>query len=168
MGTQRKIRNKLKKLLHANQGQLIETLRNEWIESEKIKMKRERRERVKEIALDSGRIILAMLLLGGVLAIAAVAPNIFTVFGRRGRKAYFSKYDFVQRVKYLKKKKLIETEKQDVENYTIALTEQGRKQALLSSLDELSISKQHDWDGMWRIVFFDIPENRKARRASYT
>lgn len=174
MDRQGKTRNKnrLKKLLLANQKQLIEELRNEWAESEKAKIKRARRERAKEIALDSGRIILVLLLLGGVLAVAAVAPNIFTIFGRRGfggygRKTYFDKRDLDKKIKYLKNKKLIELEKQDEENYTIALTEKGREHALIPSLEELSIPRQEKWDGTWRIVFFDIPESRKWERECF-
>lgn len=165
-------KNKLKQLLCINQKQLIEGLRNEWNESEKAKIKKERRERVKEIALDSSKIILALLLLGGVLAVAAVAPNVFTIFGRRGfgrqgRKTYFAKHDLDRRVAYLRKKKRIELEKLDNENYTIALTEKGREHALLSSFDELSIQRQEKWDGIWRIIFFDIPERHKWERECF-
>ncbi len=52
-------------------------------------------------------------------------------------------------------------------NDIIALTELGRKQALFSFIKaELHSHKKEGqkWDGGWRIVFFDIPENKRKYR----
>lgn len=162
-----KSRRRLKQLLRANQKHLIEKLRSEWNEFEKEKRRKAHREHIKEMALDSGKIILALLLVGGILTVAAVAPNIFAAFGRRGRRAYFSKYDLDKRTNYLKKKGLIEIEKQNKETSIISLTREGREQALIPSFDQLSIRKQDIWDGIWRIIFFDIPESRKWERGCF-
>ena len=48
----------------------------------------------------------------------------------------------------------------------IILTEAGKKKALEYNIDKISIKIPSQWDGKWRIVFFDIPEKiRQARDA---
>ncbi|MBI3305072.1 hypothetical protein HYZ80_01990 [Candidatus Parcubacteria bacterium] len=47
---------------------------------------------------------------------------------------------------------------------TVALTETGKQRALRYRVANLAIKKPKQWDGRWRIVIFDIPEERKAVR----
>lgn len=47
---------------------------------------------------------------------------------------------------------------------TLLLTDKGRTRALRYNLETLTVPVMQRWDGKWRIVFFDIPENRKAAR----
>ena len=52
-------------------------------------------------------------------------------------------------------------------NDIIGLTEKGRKAALLAFIRaELNLHKKdgHKWDGGWRIIFFDVPENKREHR----
>lgn len=47
----------------------------------------------------------------------------------------------------------------------VILSERGKKRSIQRNLDSLKL-KQKPWDGYWRIVIFDIPEeNKKAREA---
>ena len=49
---------------------------------------------------------------------------------------------------------------------TLVLTEKGKKRVLEFDLDDMKIKKPTIWDGFWRIVAFDIPEDKnKARKA---
>lgn len=48
--------------------------------------------------------------------------------------------------------------------YEIVLSHEGKKLAARFDLEKLSIKKQKRWDGLWRIVLFDIPEPRKKAR----
>lgn len=47
---------------------------------------------------------------------------------------------------------------------TIILTAKGKSKALTYQLDEMEIKKPVKWDKKWRIVLFDVPENRKKLR----
>ena len=54
-------------------------------------------------------------------------------------------------------------------NNIIALTERGRRLALLSFIEaELALHNKNmenqEWDGGWRIIFFDIPEKKRKIR----
>lgn len=46
----------------------------------------------------------------------------------------------------------------------IILTEDGEKQALTYSLDNLTINKPLSWNGKWHLVLFDIPEKKRQGR----
>ncbi|MBI2100826.1 MAG: CRISPR-associated endonuclease Cas2 [Candidatus Vogelbacteria bacterium] len=46
----------------------------------------------------------------------------------------------------------------------IVLTEAGRKKTISFKVDSMTINKPKQWDKKWRIVFFDIPERKKAAR----
>lgn len=46
----------------------------------------------------------------------------------------------------------------------VNLTPKGKGRADKFSLDELAIKKPKHWDKKWRIVIFDIPEDRKSLR----
>src|SRR3989344_7133561 len=46
----------------------------------------------------------------------------------------------------------------------LALTESGKKRAANYQLSAISIAKPSRWDGLWRIIMFDIPEQHKKGR----
>ncbi len=50
--------------------------------------------------------------------------------------------------------------------YILQLTESGKKRLLDYKLEEIIIQPQKIWDGMWRIIIFDIPEKKKSARDS--
>ncbi len=47
---------------------------------------------------------------------------------------------------------------------TLTLTADGKERILSYNLDTLKIKKQNEWDGLWRIVVFDVPESKKRAR----
>lgn len=49
------------------------------------------------------------------------------------------------------------------EGLKVVLTEKGRNKTLLFKLEELK-PKIQKWDGMWRMVFFDVEEDRRKKR----
>lgn len=49
---------------------------------------------------------------------------------------------------------------------TWKLTAKGKKVTLQAQLSNMTIQRQDAWDRLWRIIMFDIPENKRiARRA---
>lgn len=51
--------------------------------------------------------------------------------------------------------------------YTPHLTKEGRKIARIFAVDDIKIEKPKKWDRKWRIVSFDIPENKKGLREEF-
>ncbi|MCL5436118.1 MAG: hypothetical protein M1275_03490 [Patescibacteria group bacterium] len=46
----------------------------------------------------------------------------------------------------------------------LVLTEKGRGQVLKYRMGDLKIAKPSRWDGLWRLVMFDVPESLHSRR----
>ena len=64
----------------------------------------------------------------------------------------------------LYKSKFLEERENKDGSLTITLTDNGKKKALIYQIDEMKIKKVQKWDNKWRIVLFDIPENKKKIR----
>jgi len=64
---------------------------------------------------------------------------------------------------YLKKRELIEIRKKNGKTI-ILLTEKGKKRKLQYDLNNMEIPQPKNWDKKWRLLMFDIPENKKLVR----
>jgi DNA-binding transcriptional regulator PaaX len=105
---------------------------------------------------------------GGLLATALVAPNVIQALDKPLNK-YFDQLDKRARdrelhriLRYMKTKDLIKG------NYEhgLAITKKGRERAERAEFDNLQIQKPGTWDKRWRIVLYDIPEEKKHGRNS--
>lgn len=153
-----------------NRNFLITHLRKEWEEIEarikKDKHKQQLYNTAKETGKTLGLLILAATALCGILVVGAVAPNVFAAFGHSGRhRRYFSQDNFKNQAAYLKRRGYIRIVKKKEDGFMeIVLTNRGRRQVFQRTLRELKIALQEKWDGIWRIVVFDIPEKDKWAR----
>ena len=99
----------------------------------------------------------------GIIAVAAVAPNMFQILGRTGALARL-KYRSKGVLARLKQKGEIEFVERDGKKYA-QLTDRGEK-ALDLNREKLKIidNKPKKWDRRYRLVMFDIPEKHKKVR----
>ncbi len=67
-------------------------------------------------------------------------------------------------IKSLYESKMIEEKYNKDGTITIVLTDEGKKKTLVYDLDEMKIKKPKQWDKKWRLVMFDIPEDKKKER----
>jgi len=51
-------------------------------------------------------------------------------------------------------------------SFTLTLNEKGRKKSLTYNLETMQIPRTREWDGLWRIISFDIPEDIREARDS--
>lgn len=150
---------------------LIRQLQREWEEGEKMAKREDMIRKAKAGGIALGNGLFAILLVAGVLTVAAVAPNIFSAFGRArgGRRTYrtYVHRDYFRReVAELKKYKYISVEKEHGE-YQIRLTALGVHRAIARSFHAIAIPKPSHWDGIWRMVVFDIPDTHKSAREGF-
>src|SRR4030042_714088 len=68
-----------------------------------------------------------------------------------------------EEMKMLYQSKWIEKKENHDGSYTIFLTRKGKLKALTYHFLEMKIERKN-WDGKWRIVVFDIPENLRRGR----
>jgi len=105
---------------------------------------------------------------GGFLLISTIAPLSGALFIKGLLKQYwrnkkFKKEKFLQDLKRLQDRQLIDYRQLPDGKVKIILTKFGKKKILIYDLDNLKLKKQR-WDGIWRLVIFDIPENQKKAR----
>lgn len=71
-------------------------------------------------------------------------------------------------VRHLYQSKLIDCKENADGTMTLTLTADGKQRALRYSIEDMRIAKPLRWDGVWRIVMFDIPEKHKQGRDALT
>ena len=67
-------------------------------------------------------------------------------------------------IKNLYKSKLVDYKENTNGTLKIILTEMGRSKILKYDLDKIEIKKPARWDKLWRLVVFDIPEDKNLGR----
>ncbi|OHA83136.1 MAG: hypothetical protein A2937_01055 [Candidatus Yonathbacteria bacterium RIFCSPLOWO2_01_FULL_47_33b] len=107
--------------------------------------------------------ILNILLGVGLLTTAIVAPNAVQLFKyftpKNNRDRWKIKQSFVR----LEKNGFVKKKTTKGEEY-YSLTLLGSKRAKRYQLDSMKIASQKKWDGLWRLVMFDVPEEKKMAR----
>lgn len=122
-------------------------------------MKKENKEKAKEIS----KIILLTLALTGSVFILAAFPGLAYVLKGVVKKEKYPRWKLNRTLKRLKDQNLIRL-KQEGDKTLIGITKKGKIRALKYKFDELKIKKPKKWDRLWRVVIFDIPEEKKIAR----
>lgn len=110
------------------------------------------------------RNILSVLAVTGIVVVGLTMPNLLQIFSPRtiGRKKYTSRQLYGSL--YNLNQNGFVSMKQEGDKTIIKMTKKGMEKNLKFNLGKLKIKKQTTWDRKWRIVIFDIPENRKTNR----
>ena len=101
----------------------------------------------------------------GMLTVAFMAPNAVQLL--KGRKGFgeFPRRQVRVALRRLEKKGYIRS-LGEKSAWKFELTKEGRDQLEKKMIEEILIPKPVKWDGKWRMVVFDIPEQyRRARNA---
>ncbi len=111
--------------------------------------------------------ILVILAAGTLISAALVMPDIAKLINPRiWRGEGYRKDRLRQTLKRLQKKKLIEVV-ETKDGQVVKITENGLTRAMKYKLDEMKIKEQKSWDRKWRIVIFDIPDDKKRVRDEF-
>ncbi|PJE59635.1 MAG: hypothetical protein COU85_02630 [Candidatus Portnoybacteria bacterium CG10_big_fil_rev_8_21_14_0_10_44_7] len=113
------------------------------------------------------KVVLCILAVAAATGIAAMAPNIFSVI--KIKKYKFR--DFAKSDVKKFKNTFYQLRKRDLVDFTrtkkgreARLTKKGRQQVLKILFENYKIQPQQKWDGLWRVVIFDIPNEKTAFR----
>lgn len=168
-------KRKITPRLYQRKEFVLQHLRDEWVAGEKGIKREDALRMVKAGGIAFGKGLLVFLALAGVIIVAAVAPNILGAFGRfRKRKNYTTyvhrKY-FQNELRYLQRQKYVTAKREINEDgeveYTVSPTDIGIKKVLKESLKKFQIITPAKWDGLWRIIIFDIPDTHKSAREGF-
>ncbi|MBU1091285.1 CRISPR-associated endonuclease Cas2 [Patescibacteria group bacterium] len=120
----------------------------------------------KETKILIGKVILGTIASAGILTVAMVAPNALKavdLFYPKEKRKYHRGYYIRTAVIKLKDRGLIKFEKRDGMSF-VSLTNKGHQELLKYQLREAVIKKPKRWDKKWRVIIFDIKENRRFVR----
>lgn len=108
-------------------------------------------------------ILLSTLLVVGFLTFAVAMPNAVQIFKYFDPKNTKDKWKIKRSIGRLEKSNLIRSRLVAGEEQYV-LTETGKVRAMRYRLYSMKIAEQQKWDGLWRIVMFDIPEDKRSSR----
>jgi len=130
-------------------------------------------DKIKELNKDSdafsAKAILKFLGMGGVLLAAIAAPNAVSVFSFLFKDENYVSWKNFNRsstrryIGRLEKRKLIKR-KMKGGRAEMILTKKGREELLKYDVDGIELKSDKRWDGKWRVIIFDIPEDKKQAR----
>jgi len=101
----------------------------------------------------------------GMLTVAFMAPNAVQLLSGRKSFGQFPRRQARTALRRLEKKGYIRS-LGEKNAWRFELTKEGRELLVKKRIEEIKIQKPVKWDGKWRMVVFDIPEQyRQARNA---
>lgn len=106
-------------------------------------------------------------LAGGIAVLSLAAPLLPLQLAKayiRGKR--FERRVFLRDLKRLQSRKLIALDERADGTVEIKLLRNGKQQVLRGNMTNISVARPKKWDGVWRLVMFDIPKAKdKARDA---
>jgi len=110
------------------------------------------------------KIILLSLFAVGVVSVVVTLPGL-ALIGKEfvGWKKY-KRFRLRSTLKRLHAQRMINFSEKSDGAIKLELIEMGRKRVLRYKFEEMKIKAPQEWDGLWRIVVFDIPNKRKQAR----
>lgn len=112
--------------------------------------------------------ILRILLISGAISLALSSPHgIGRLLKQLPKELRKLKREQLRRALYnLKDKNLVKLIRENDDDITVELTENGRIITKEMDIDQIQLEKPKFWDKKWRLVVFDIPEKKKMARES--
>lgn len=109
--------------------------------------------------------ILLILLTGIGLSLTRSSRQYYRLLSGSAREwQKISRQSLPRSVKLLENKKLVKLVRRSDGVFVTSLTRAGEERATLVRLTELKLPILKRWDGLWRVVIFDIPEKKRKVR----
>ena len=122
-----------------------------------------------EVAKGVTKALLGVLAVGGVVGVALVFPAagyLYREFQKEQWEKARKRGTLRSTIKRLEKQSIVSWKEVDGVAQLV-LTEDGQKKMLQSRFDNLQIKKDEKWDGLWRMVIFDVPEDKRRSRGIF-
>jgi len=108
-----------------------------------------------------------LLLLEGGLALSLTRrPDVYFSVAKKIAKEWrkINERSLREAIKNLYKSKMIDYRESSDGTVNLVLAEGGKDRILKYNLDKIEIKKPPQWDKLWRLVIFDIPEDKNMGR----
>ena len=100
----------------------------------------------------------------GMLTVAFVAPNAVQLFGMGTKRYHAPRMPMRRALKRLEYSGYLKRVSSERTAWEYRLTEKGKELLKRREIELIKIVKPAQWDGKWRVVVFDIPENFRHAR----
>ena len=112
-----------------------------------------------------GKKILLCLAAGATLSLTSRPDYYFRILKATAKEwQRINQRNMRQAIRKLYQSRMIDCRDNRDGTTTLTLAARGETRILQHKLDDIRIKKAARWDGMWRIIIFDIPENQKRAR----
>lgn len=109
--------------------------------------------------------ILLLLLAGVALSLTKRPDQHFRIIDKTKKEwKKINQRNLHDNIQRLYKNNFIEYSKKSDGTISLYISQKGEGGVLINKIKELKINKPKTWDGFWRIVTFDIPEDKKRAR----
>lgn len=111
-----------------------------------------------------------LLLEGGLVLSLTRRPDVYFSVIRKMAKEWkkINERSLRDAIRKLYKSKMVDFRENKDNTVLIVLTSKGKKRILKYDLDKIEIKKPLRWDKLWRLVVFDIPEDKNLGRKALT
>ena len=139
------------------------------VKERNLKVLKQRRERRKTIWCGPTQKKILLLLLGGMTlsCVQSSKKQWQVIKGMHETWRNLSRQGAERAVSGLYKSKLLEARQNTDGTVTLALSEKGKTRALTYHTRYARIRSKGPWDGKWRIVLYDIPEDEREARDAF-
>lgn len=128
-------------------------------------MKFIRKQKVRERFGPVTQKILLLLKGGLVLGLTANPSQYFQVIDSIEKEwKEISRRTLKAAIRQLYVSKMLDCKENNDGTFSVILCESGKEKALQYDLENIRLTPQKKWDGLWRMVLFDIPEHKKKER----
>ncbi|MEW6610048.1 MAG: hypothetical protein AB1352_00250 [Patescibacteria group bacterium] len=100
----------------------------------------------------------------GMLTVAVMAPNAVQLFGIGTHRYTIPRKPLHRTLRRFERQGYVERVSSKRTAWEYRLTPKGREILKRRTIESLMLTKPPRWDGQWRIVVFDIPENLRHVR----
>lgn len=103
---------------------------------------------------------------GAVIGVALLFPGagwVYKEFKREQWEKAKKRGRLKSTIKRLENQELISWSEENGE-VRLTLTERGKKKVLQYKIEDMKVNIPDKWDGFWRVIVFDIPEDQKTAR----
>lgn len=112
--------------------------------------------------------VLLVLLTGGLLLLNPQSKRSWKIINAAAKEwKKINKRGLRDALRRLYESKHIRSRENADGTITMILSEMGKTKALIYNLDSMTLKKPKRWDGLWRVVLFDIPEHKKKGRDAF-
>jgi len=138
------------------------------ISKEVAKSVRNRAARHKDRRIGTAKKKVLLLLLGGLtLGLSGSPRTSWKILGAMAKEWHeLNKQAAERAINSLYASKLVGAKENADGSFTLVLNDGGKKKALTFDLFRMKIPVPSSWDKLWRIISFDIPEEKKPARDS--